>query len=177
MAADQSIVSNELNLTVNRPADDVFRYLTNPANVPQWSGVVSEVEQLPAGHRVDAGTKLRANLDILGMKVTVDGEVVAFDPARRRATVLTRVHGGGTVETQFAVDEREGQSTVRFQERVTPPGWLVEQGIGERLIRCAIEAAEQFSVATIKGILENADESRLANAQAYASKQRLAEPL
>ena len=177
MAVEQSIVSNELRLTVNRPADDVFRYLTNPMNVPQWSGVVSDVDVLPTGQDVDTGTKLRANLDILGMKVTVDGEVVAFDSARRRATLLTRVHGGGTIETQFAVDDQAGQSTVRFQERVTPPGWLVEQGFGERLIRCAIEAAEQFSVATIKGILENADETRLAKAQAYASRQRLAEPL
>jgi hypothetical protein len=49
--------------------------------------------------------------------------------------------------------------------------------MGERLIRRAIEAAEQFSVATIKGILEDEDEARLAAAQAYASEQRLAEPL
>lgn len=177
MATEQSIVSNKLRLTVNRPADDVFRYLTNPANVPQWSGVVSEVEELPAGQRVDAGTKIRANVDILGLKVTVDGEVVAFDPTRRRATLLTRVHGGGTIETQFAVDEQEGGSTVRFQERVAPPDWLVAQGIGERLIHCAMEAAEQFSVASIKGILENAGETRLAKAQTYVSEQRLAEPL
>jgi uncharacterized protein YndB with AHSA1/START domain len=177
MATEQSIVSNELRLTVTRPADDVFRYLTDPANVPQWSGVVSEVEALPAGQRIDAGTKVRANVDILGMKVTVDGEIVAFVPARRRATLLTRVHGGGTIETRFAVDEQEGGSTVRFQERVAPLDWLVAQGIGERLIRCAIEAAGQFSAASIKGILENGGETRLAKAQTYASEQRLAKPL
>ncbi len=177
MAVKSNVISNDLTLTVDRPADDVFRYLTNPANIPQWSGVVSEVEVAPAGQRVDAGTKLRAKLDILGMKVPVDGEVVAFDRDQRRATLRTKVHGGGTIEAQFAVDERAGQSTVRFQERVAPPDWLVAQGSGERLILCAMEAAEQFSVATIKGILENADETHLSAARAYASEQRLAEPL
>jgi uncharacterized protein YndB with AHSA1/START domain len=177
MAVEHGIVANELRLTVDRPADDVFRYLTNPANVPQWSGVVSEVDAQPADQPIAAGTTLRANLDILGMKVPVDGEVVAFDPKRRRATLLTRIHGGGTIETQFAVDEEAGRCTVRFQERVAPPDWLVAQGIGEPLIRCAIEAAERFSTATIKGILENADEARLAAATTYASKQRLAAPL
>jgi hypothetical protein len=84
MAAEHGIVSHEVSVMVDRPAADVSRYLTNPANIPQSSDVVSEVEALPAGQRIDAGTKLRANLGILGLRMTVDGEVVDFDPARRR---------------------------------------------------------------------------------------------
>jgi uncharacterized protein YndB with AHSA1/START domain len=163
--------------TVKRPADDVFRYLTNPTNVPQWSAVVADVEELRAPQGVAVGTKVRANLHVLGMNLTVQGEVTEFEPQERRAVLQTQIPGGGGIETHFWVEDLNGSAVVYFDERVAPPSWLTARGISDRLIARTVEATTLHSLTNIREILEGAEEAKVQAAQVHARQDLPAEML
>src|SRR5260370_30287160 len=91
------------SITVNRTANEVFAFLTDPSNIPQWSAAITDVEPLASGQQVAVGTRLRANLRVLGLKLTVQGEVTAFQPEKSYAALKSTIPGGGTVESHLTL--------------------------------------------------------------------------
>jgi carbon monoxide dehydrogenase subunit G len=66
----------EHEVTISRPREEVFAYLSDPANLPEWQSGVVEI-------RKDGEHHFKEVRRVLGREVTSDVEVTALDPPRR----------------------------------------------------------------------------------------------
>jgi uncharacterized protein YndB with AHSA1/START domain len=71
----------EFPVEVARPVHEVFAYVTDPANLPEWQET-ERVEQLTPG-AVAAGTRFREVHQVLGRRLESISEVSAYEPERR----------------------------------------------------------------------------------------------
>lgn len=76
----------EKSVFINRPIEEVFNYVTNLANDPQWQGTIESVERTSEGP-IGAGNTWRYKGKALGRKVETEIEMTSYDPANHQASV------------------------------------------------------------------------------------------
>lgn len=69
----------ERRVTINRPIDQVFAFVANPDNNPNWQPEVIEHRKLTDGP-MDVGTKFRHVSKFMGRRIEVNGRVTEFEP-------------------------------------------------------------------------------------------------
>jgi uncharacterized protein YndB with AHSA1/START domain len=142
----------EESVEIDRPPEEVFDYVANPENLPEWSGIVLEVQKEVQGE-LREGERFTTVAKFLGRRFETPMEVTVHDPPRRhtdRSTggpfpqeytfILEGTAGGGTRLTQVA----EGEPPGGFFRLVGP----LLQRAGSRQFRA--------DLATLKDILEAA---------------------
>jgi uncharacterized membrane protein len=67
----------DLEVTIDRPADVVFAYVTDIRNVPEWQESAVSAEWLEQGQR------FRERRHFMGREADLELEVIAVEPARR----------------------------------------------------------------------------------------------
>ena len=110
------MVDYELSIFIDRPIDEVFEYITNPENIPQWASYIQQATQTPAGS-IGVGSQIKQI--VRGGEVT--WEVTAYEPNSlckyeadywyaSNAEVIFRVEAsqGGTTFTVHDKGERKG---------------------------------------------------------------------
>ena len=110
----------EERVEINRPPQEVFDYVANPENLPEWSGIVLEVHKEAQGE-LREGDRYTTVAKFLGRRFETPMQVTAHEPPRRhtdRSTggpfeqeytfVLEEVAGGGTRLTQVGEGEPGG---------------------------------------------------------------------
>jgi hypothetical protein len=163
-------VTQAMAMTIRRSVDVVTRYVFDPTTMPQWSGVLYEIEPI-TDIEPRPGRRLRANLKILGVCLTVEGELVDLDPAARQAAVrILPVGGGGSIEHRLAVDGSRDRSVVHFWNRVEAPSWL-SSVVSDRLIYRFLDHTASFALANIRDILELGEEENVRRLGAIASRE------
>jgi hypothetical protein len=75
------VISFGFPIDVARPVGEVFAYVTDPSNLPEWQET-DHVEQLTPG-AVSAGTRFRETHQVLGRRLESITEVSAYEPERR----------------------------------------------------------------------------------------------
>jgi carbon monoxide dehydrogenase subunit G len=68
--------------TLPRPADEVFRYLADFGNLAEWDPMFDRSERLDDGP-LGVGARFRVVGTVAGSELTLDLEVVEYDPAGR----------------------------------------------------------------------------------------------
>ena len=142
------MVHFELSIEIDRPVHDVWEYLIEPENVPEWQSSAVSSHQVSEGP-IALGARLRDERRFMGRRATSDVEVSEFEPER-----LFTLHGlSGPV--RFTVRHRlseNGAGTKLDVEAEADPG-----GIG-RFMRPVIERAAEHELkgdfARLKQILE-----------------------
>ena len=106
---------------IDRPPDEVFAYVTDPAKLPTWQDA-EEVAQLTPGP-VGVGTRFREVHRVLGVRREQITEVVAFEPGRR---FEVRVVRGPPVDGRwdFATTGGAGGTWLTFVPTARLPGPL-----------------------------------------------------
>ena len=69
------MVNVETSIIINRPIEEVFAYLTDAGNNPQWDLGLVEVRQTPE-RPVGVGTRITEVRKFLGRKMETTSEVV-----------------------------------------------------------------------------------------------------
>lgn len=69
------MVDYELSINIDRPVPEVFEYVTNPANIPQWATYIQEASHSPPGP-IGVGTEIKQK--VRGREVR--WLVTAFEP-------------------------------------------------------------------------------------------------
>lgn len=162
------VVTNHTCVTVHRPVDAVAAYVFDPRTMPHWSAVLFEAED-GEDRGTEPGVRLRANLKILGVNLTVQGELVDIDIAARRALVrITPETGGGQIEHRLSVDDLGDGAAIHFWNRVAVPAWLAE-AVSLDLVRRFLERTTSFALLMIKDILEGEHERDVAKAGEFAA--------
>ena len=99
----------EASIHIDRPPEDVFAVVSDPANNPKWRKNVVRTEWLDDGP-MRIGRRGRQTSRILGREWTVEAEVVEWDPPRSAAWRV--VQGPVSVRSWFRVKPDEGGSLV-----------------------------------------------------------------
>ena len=64
---------------INRPLQEVFDFMTNPANFAQWQSGTKSAEWASAGP-VGVGSIFHSVGELLGREIKFDGEITQWDP-------------------------------------------------------------------------------------------------
>jgi hypothetical protein len=111
------VIRFDFPIDVTRPVPEVFGYVTDPGNLPEWQGTAT-VEQLTAGP-VGVGTRFREVRELLGRRVESISEVSAFEQDRRFD--LRIVSGPAPVVDRWAFEAVGGGTRVHFSTEGRAP--------------------------------------------------------
>ena len=144
------MVRFELAVEIARPVHEVWEYLIEPENVPEWQSSAVASHQVSDGP-IGVGARLQDERRFLGKRATSEVEVSEFEPER-----LFTLHGlSGPV--RFTVRHRlsqNGSGTRLDVEAEADPG-----GGLSRFVRPMIERAAEHELrgdfARLKKILED----------------------
>jgi uncharacterized membrane protein len=73
------MVKNEKIITINRPVNEVFAFVSNMENGPKWQPELSEVRRITKGP-VKIGSQFSSARIIMGQKLETIIEFVAYEP-------------------------------------------------------------------------------------------------
>ncbi len=144
----------EESAEINRPLQEVFDYVSNPENLPVWSGIVLEVHKESQGE-LREGDRFTTVAKFLGRRFETPMEVTSHEPPRHHSDRSR----GGPFEQEY---------TYTFEETADGATRLTQVAQGEpggffRLVGPLLEMAgrRQFraDLQTLKDLLE-AQEAR-----------------
>jgi ligand-binding SRPBCC domain-containing protein len=111
----------EESVVINRPPEEVFDYVANRENLPEWSSPIQEVRKETQGPLVEEGARFTTVAKFLGRRFETPFEVIVHDRPRRhtdRSTggpfpqefthIFEEVEGGGTRLTEVTDAEPGG---------------------------------------------------------------------
>jgi len=138
----------EFSTDVNRPVEEVFAYITDPANLPEWQGGAIE-GRLEESGPVATGSRMVEVRKFLGKRVESTLEVTQYEPNRRFAF---RVVSG---PVQFQVDHEfepaNGGTRIHVVGDGEPGGFF---RLAEGFVMKAVERESKKDFASLKRILE-----------------------
>jgi uncharacterized membrane protein len=118
---ETTIMHVEESVVINRPPKEVFDYVANRHNLPEWSSLVQEVRTETQGPLSEEGTRFTTVAKLLGRSFETPFEVIVHDPPRRHtdrstggpfpqqyAHIIEEVEGGGTRLTEVTEGELGG---------------------------------------------------------------------
>jgi carbon monoxide dehydrogenase subunit G len=70
------------SVEIQRPAEDVFEFLSDLGNAPKWQRGVAESRRTSEGP-IRVGTRFRETVRTMGMRFEAMCEVTVFDPPRK----------------------------------------------------------------------------------------------
>ncbi|MBI5303429.1 MAG: SRPBCC family protein [Chloroflexi bacterium] len=138
----------ETSITINRPIDQVFTFVTDFSKAVEWQAGIVEARITSNAPR-GVGTTYVWVQQIVGQKMDTSGEITAWDPPRRyewksvngpfpvSGGITFRAEGNGTAVTQYADAE---------------PGGFFK--LAEGLLVKQIEGQFAQSLKTLKELLE-----------------------
>ncbi len=141
-------VSTEI--LIDRPADQVAQYASNPDNVPAWYANITSVEwKTPRPLRV--GSKVAFVAHFLGRRLAYTYEVVEWAPGQR--FVMRTAEGPFPMETTYTWEAHDGNATrMTLTNRGMPTGfsrWLAP------FMARAVRRANRKDLALLKTVLES----------------------
>ncbi len=141
----------EITVTINRPIEEVFAYITTPENNVYWVSGATEVTKLSEGGG-QVGTTYRFERTILGRKIEGTGTVTEFQPHHTFAYESTS--GPFPFAIRYAFEPVAGGTRLHFRIEGEPGGFF--QLVGPLLIK-RIKKQYEADFQTLKTLLEQAD--------------------
>jgi uncharacterized membrane protein len=144
----QIMVSVQKTITVNAPVEQVYDYVTNPANMPEvWPSLVEikDVAPLP-----DGGHQYRWVYKMAGMRFEGNGRNTDLTPPQR---VVAINEGGIESKLDWTFAAAEGGTTVNLDVEYTVPLPLLGR-LAEAIIVRQNEREMELLLANLKARLE-----------------------
>ena len=148
---DEQIVCFEAGVEIERPVEEVFEYVTDPENLPEWASLVIEVRdvRIATPDLLREGDKFTAVAKFLGRRFETPCEVTDYLPNRQFSFRST----GGPVRQKFTYTFEPTLEGTRFTQSVE-----VEPGTFFRLAGPLFEAAGRRQInndlETLRDLLE-----------------------
>ena len=73
------MVRVEESVTINRPIEEVFAYLSDIERQEEWVSSLSESQKTTSGP-TQVGTRFRQVVKLLGRRIDIDCEIAAYEP-------------------------------------------------------------------------------------------------
>lgn len=95
----------ETSVVINRPIDEVFAYLNDVRNWPQWNSTLPELEQTSEGP-AGVGTTYRGVSQFLGQRMQWTSEITEYEPNRKVKQKI--ISGPMSIEQSLTFEPVEG---------------------------------------------------------------------
>ena len=129
------------SVQINRPLDEVYEYVANPENLPEWTGTVIETRKDTSGPLLEGSTFTTVG-KFLGRRIESPFEVTAHEFPRRHSHKST----GGPLPTEWTLTFEEVAGGTRYtQVAEGEPGGLfglvgpLLERVGRRQLRTDLE--------------------------------------
>ena len=140
------MVKFEISTHINRPVSEVFKYMSDPAKLPEWNTVVEEAT--PSETPVKLGTKIAVKARFLGRKIDSPSVVTEYE-LNKRYTNKSEKPFAVTITNTF---EAEGGGTKVVAIFDGEPGGFFK--IGEPILAKIAKKQFQTQLDTAKELLE-----------------------
>ena len=142
------MIKFEHSEVINRPVQDVFEYITNIDNWPNWSGEVIEIKKI-SERPIDLGTTFSTSVRVMGRQIENTIEVVAYDQDRKLSLKTTSGPVDGFLHCNFEPVEGSTKLTVSGQGELGGFYKLVEPIVNDLL-----QNQYKTAFATLKDLLD-----------------------
>jgi carbon monoxide dehydrogenase subunit G len=130
------VVRFELSVDIAKPAHEVWEYLIDPDNVPEWQASALSSHQISDG-KMCVGTHLQDERRFLGRRARSEVEVTEFEP--ERLFTLHGISGPVRFTVRHRLEETGGGTHLQIEAEADLGG------IGaQKLNRVENDAAERF---------------------------------
>ena len=142
------MINVETSSIINRPIEEVFAFLTDARNSPQWDSGLVDIQQTPQSP-VGVGTRITEVRKFLGRKMETTSEVVEYEPS----TKYTRKGGGPFPITGSLTFEPMAEGTkVIWTFEMKPGGFFA---LAEPLVARSLKRGLEGSLGKVKDLLES----------------------
>lgn len=154
MAIIAEMIDRSDSITINRPVEEVFAYVTDTTNDPAWHTDILEVRKTSEGP-VGMGTKWHLGFKPFMGVSEGTAEVVAFEPNRKEVQQAVAGPMQTTLTSLFEPADGGTKFTRRVQIKMS--GWM---RLMQPLMRMMVPKSNAGFVANLRRVLEQ--ESRRA---------------
>jgi uncharacterized membrane protein len=99
----------EESVEINRPLEEVYEYVANPENLPEWSGIVQEVHKEAQGQPRE-GERFTIVAKFLGRRFETPMEVTAHEPPYATPTVARAARSRRSTRTSWRKRREAGRA-------------------------------------------------------------------
>ena len=140
-------------IVINLPREQVAAFAGDPSNAPRWYvNIASVAWRTPPP--LDQGSRLAFVARFLGRRLSYTYEIVDLVPGER--LVMRTAEGPFPMETTYGwQSEDEGSTRMTLRNRGNPSGF---SQVAAPLIAAAMRRANRSDLASLKHLLEQADE-------------------
>jgi uncharacterized protein YndB with AHSA1/START domain len=143
------VVREEDVVTVQRPIDEVFAYVTDPAKVPEWQASALEA-RLEGEGPMRAGSQAVETRKFLGRRMESRMEVLEYEPPRRFKIKVSS--GPVPFEATTELSEETGGTRVHGVVEGEPGGFFK---LAEPIVARALRRELRGNLETLKDVLES----------------------
>lgn len=133
---------------INRPRQDVFEFLSNPAHMPKWQPALISAEWTSPGTPA-IGSTYRTLAKGFGGTAEYLLEITHWDPPNRYSYKSVKIPFPGSIESSYTFASKENGTQVTWEVQITAAGLLkiAESMLGkqaEKLEGGNLDLAKQF---------------------------------
>ena len=103
------MVRVDSEVVINRPASEVFSYLTDPEKAPEWQASLIEAH---ADGPMQVGTKVTEVRKFLGRRMESTLEVTEYEPDRKFSMRI--ISGPVPFEVEHTLDSEDGRTRLKW---------------------------------------------------------------
>jgi uncharacterized protein YndB with AHSA1/START domain len=146
---DVEMIRAEQSVFINRPPDEVFRFVSDVEKWDQWAGEMVEVRKISEGP-VGVGTTFSAAVKFLGQRSDSEQEITEYEPGNRLGIRVSSGPVAGSTAV-FSFESVEGGTKVtEAVEGETGGLWKVADPLLARMI----ERQYATNLGNLKDLLE-----------------------
>jgi len=138
----------DLTVTIDRPVEEVFAYLSDISRTPEWAGPPVEREKLTEGS-IGVGTRIRAVDKLPGRRVVFIEEVTVYEPNQRITVRMEEPYNG---DLDFVFEGTNNTTRLAASMDLKPTGLM---GILSSMLAGRIKRLFQKDLDNLKTILES----------------------
>ena len=141
-----AMVKFEVSVQIDRPIEDVFKYMADPVKLPEWNSIVEESR--PSETPIKVGSKIQQRARFLGRKIESTVDVVEYVPNKRFATQADKPFPV-RISNTFEPDAGGTKVVASFEGE---PGGFFK--LGEPILTRIAKKQFQAQLDTLKELLE-----------------------
>lgn len=111
----------ETSVTIRRPVEEVFDFVTNVANVMQWRSGIVELRQTSEGP-MGVGATMLFVTRVMGRQIKMTMEITEYEPNRKYST--KSISGPMPAQASYTFKSVNGGTRLTFVAEAQPSGFF-----------------------------------------------------
>ena len=136
------------SVVINRPVDQVFEFVANIENLPEWAGPVLEAKQTSVGP-ASVGTTQSQVGKFLGQRLEISLEVTEHEPNKKISAKSTS--GPFPIEVHYTFEPVAEGTRMKMGRHVDPRGFFK---LAEPIIARMLKRQAETDISNLKDLLE-----------------------